>query len=154
MDNVRKTLGGNSHLSPKGQLYAKVLPEFIRERVPNAKAKTIGAAAPHELEDVTAMPFLVWTSTLNRTMETAAHLPVEYSITHIGRLDEIDSGALCTGLTYEEVGQQYPEEYAARKEDKLGYRYPHGGELRQMMPTDPPLCLPSANAALALSLFC
>lgn len=47
---------------------------------------------------------------------------------NLPRLNEIDSGPLCTGKTYEEVKRVMPEEYAARKADKLGYRYPAGGE--------------------------
>lgn len=29
-------------------------------------------------------------------------------------------------MTYEEIAEKMPEEYAARKKDKLGYRYPSG----------------------------
>ena len=32
------------------------------------------------------------------------------------------------GLTYDQVAAQYPDEYTARQADKLGYRYPGGGE--------------------------
>ena len=32
------------------------------------------------------------------------------------------------GLTYEEVAARFPSEYKARQADKLGYRYPGGGE--------------------------
>lgn len=31
-------------------------------------------------------------------------------------------------MTYEEIAEKFPEEFAARKRDKLNYRYPHGGE--------------------------
>jgi len=40
-------------------------------------------------------------------------------------LDEIYAG-VCDGMTYEEIAQVYPEEAAARKADKFGYRYPRG----------------------------
>ncbi len=36
-------------------------------------------------------------------------------------LDEIDAGA-CDGMTYEQIAKEMPEEYAARKKDKLRYR--------------------------------
>ena len=29
-------------------------------------------------------------------------------------------------MTYEEIAEKMPSEYAARKKDKLGYRYPSG----------------------------
>jgi hypothetical protein len=32
----------------------------------------------------------------------------------------------CDGMTYEEIEEQFPEEFARRSEDKLAYRYPRG----------------------------
>lgn len=40
-------------------------------------------------------------------------------------LDELFAGA-CDGMTYEEIEEQYPEEYQLRENDKLAYRYPRG----------------------------
>ena len=40
-------------------------------------------------------------------------------------LDEIYAG-VCDGMTYEEIEANYPEEFALRRENKLGYRYPRG----------------------------
>ncbi len=40
-------------------------------------------------------------------------------------LDEINAG-ICDGMTYEDIAQRYPEEYAARKKDKLRYRWARG----------------------------
>jgi hypothetical protein len=39
--------------------------------------------------------------------------------------DELYAG-ICDGLTYKEIEEQYPEEFARRQEDKLTYRYPRG----------------------------
>jgi 6-phosphofructo-2-kinase / fructose-2,6-biphosphatase 3 len=36
-------------------------------------------------------------------------------------LDEINAGA-CDGMTYEEIAERMPEEFQARKKDKLRYR--------------------------------
>lgn len=33
---------------------------------------------------------------------------------------------ICEGLTYEEIQEKYPHEFAWRDQDKLKYRYPHG----------------------------
>lgn len=41
-------------------------------------------------------------------------------------LDELDSG-VCDGLTYQEIKERYPEDFAARDDDKYNYRY-RGGE--------------------------
>ncbi|GFH23018.1 6PF2K domain-containing protein, partial [Haematococcus lacustris] len=40
-------------------------------------------------------------------------------------LDEIDAG-VCDGMTYKQIAREMPEEFAARKQDKLRYRYPAG----------------------------
>jgi len=40
-------------------------------------------------------------------------------------LDELFAGA-CDGMTYEEIEEQFPEEFERRSKDKLAYRYPRG----------------------------
>ncbi len=65
------------------------------------------------------MPVSVWTSTLKRTINTAELLPFPKLRWKV--LDEIQAG-LYDGMTYKEIEEQYPEEYAARKRDKLRYR--------------------------------
>jgi 6-phosphofructo-2-kinase/fructose-2,6-biphosphatase len=62
----------------------------------------------------------VWTSTLRRTIQTAQNLP--YAKLKWKALDEIDAG-ICDGMTYAEVAEKYPEEFLARKKDKLRYRW-------------------------------
>ena len=32
----------------------------------------------------------------------------------------------CDGMTYEEIEEQFPEEFVRREKDKLAYRYPRG----------------------------
>ncbi|KAJ3240052.1 Fructose-2,6-bisphosphatase [Chytriomyces hyalinus] len=66
----------------------------------------------------------VWTSTLKRTIQTASHLA--YPQLQWKALDELDSGA-CDALTYEEIEERHPEDFAARDDDKYNYRY-KGGE--------------------------
>ncbi|MEW5318299.1 MAG: hypothetical protein WDW38_009532 [Sanguina aurantia] len=61
----------------------------------------------------------VWTSTLKRTIQTARGIP--FPKLRWKALDEIDAG-ICDGFTYEEVDAKYPEEFRARKLDKLKYR--------------------------------
>jgi broad specificity phosphatase PhoE len=40
-------------------------------------------------------------------------------------LDELFAGA-CDGMTYEQIEEQFPEEFQLRQTDKLAYRYPRG----------------------------
>jgi 6-phosphofructo-2-kinase/fructose-2,6-biphosphatase len=103
--NVLERIGGNTHLSPGGRTYAANLQHYYAERI-----------APYgEIE--------VWTSTLVRTQETAEILgkkPLQWRA-----LNEIEAG-VCDGLTYAEIKERLPEEWRARKRDKLTYRYPQG----------------------------
>lgn len=68
----------------------------------------------------------VWTSTLRRTIATARFLPADYNQLQWKALDELDAGS-CDGMTYSEIKEAYPEDFAARDEDKYNYRY-RGGE--------------------------
>lgn len=99
-------IGGDSDLTSAGELYAQNLAQFVRER-----------------SDRDTWP-LVLTSTLRRTKQTAAPLPGEKIA--LRALDELNAG-ICDGMTYAQIAERHPGEYAARAEDKLRYRYP-GGE--------------------------
>ncbi|GBP28387.1 hypothetical protein EVAR_102959_1 [Eumeta japonica] len=101
--NAIGRIGGNSSLSARGQSYARVLAEHL------------SAVASRDLR--------VWTSELLRTKQTAAHIPAPKRA--IRALNELDAG-ICEGMTYEEMQEQYPQEFAWRDQDKLRYRYPWG----------------------------
>jgi len=77
-----------------------------------------GGSAAQTSEGLT-MPVSVWTSTLKRTIHTAELLPFPKLRWKV--LDEIQAG-LYDGMTYEQIEEQFPEEFAARKRDKLRYR--------------------------------
>ncbi|KAI8868658.1 bifunctional 6-phosphofructo-2-kinase/fructose-2,6-bisphosphate 2-phosphatase, partial [Ramicandelaber brevisporus] len=111
MANVSGKLGGDTDLSPRGHMYAKTLPRLIKEHMGDR-------------------PLTVWTSTLRRTIQTVRYL--DYPKLHWKALDELDAG-VCDGLTYEEVAELYPQEYAARDEDKFNYRYPGGESYRDVV---------------------
>jgi len=101
-------LGGDSALSDKGEQYASALAKFMR----------IMDIKPAEL----------WISTLQRTYQTALQIASGIpKILQISGLNEIYAGA-CEGMTYEQMEKEKPEEFLARKKDKLRYRYPGGGE--------------------------
>ncbi|KAI0637301.1 bifunctional 6-phosphofructo-2-kinase/fructose-2,6-bisphosphate 2-phosphatase [Trametes polyzona] len=103
--NVEGKIGGDSPLSERGMRYARALPALITDNIGDA-------------------PLTVWTSTLQRTIQTAQYLP--YTKLTWKSLDELDAG-VCDGMTYEEIEQAYPEDFANRDEDKFNYRY-RGGE--------------------------
>jgi broad specificity phosphatase PhoE/predicted kinase len=103
--NVLGRIGGDSALSPRGREYAKNLAAHVHAH--------FGAASDLD----------VWTSTLRRTQETAAPLGID--VGEWRALDEIDAGE-CDGMTYAEIEHSLPHEFAARRRDKLGYRYPRG----------------------------
>ncbi|KAL3144542.1 hypothetical protein ABBQ32_004273 [Trebouxia sp. C0010 RCD-2024] len=108
--NMFAKIGGDSNISPQGQVYAKLLPDLLVDRVPLTS-------------DGQTMPVSVWTSTLRRTIQTAELLP--FPKLRWKMLDEIQAG-IFDGWTYEDIEKQMPQEYAARKKDKLKYRYPSG----------------------------
>jgi broad specificity phosphatase PhoE len=117
-------IGGDSPLSAAGEAYALKLAEYVVEHV--CKDETG--------EHVKAR---LWTSSLKRTIQTARAIPhpklvhpdgsewVQMAPRVMRNLDEIYAG-VCDGMTYADIEAAYPEEYAMRKEDKLGYRYPRG----------------------------
>ena len=100
--NQAGRLGGDSELSPRGIEYARAL-------------ATQFDPAPSGLA--------VWTSTLKRSMQTARYLKLQ--ATEWRQLDEIDAG-VCDGMTYDEMKRRMPDIYAARKADKLRFRFPQG----------------------------
>eukprot|EP00736_Rhodelphis_marinus_P000105 Rmarinus@m.19836 len=119
--NTKGYLGGDSPLSDLGQEYAKILGEFI----PTHLRKTQDEESHWAYGDPAASQTqpVVWTSTLRRTIMTSEHLP--YRNIQWRALDEIDAG-ICDGMTYEEIKKSMPDVHAARKADKLRYRYPRG----------------------------
>jgi broad specificity phosphatase PhoE/predicted kinase len=126
LSNLRGAIGGDSELTLRGETYARALADFMRTRQTEgqeaARAKP-SSVIPPSMQPSSGSPITVWTSTLRRTVQTASYLttqPVRWRA-----LDEIDAG-LCDGMTYAEIKEKMPAEYAARKADKFGYRYPRG----------------------------
>ncbi|MEQ1504648.1 MAG: 6-phosphofructo-2-kinase/fructose-2,6-bisphosphatase, partial [Myxococcota bacterium] len=101
--NVARRIGGDPSLTDRGRAFA-------------TRFATWAAARFDKRPEV-------WTSTLQRTIETARALP--WPSTPVRNLDEIDAGQF-DGWTYDEVAARHPDEAAARRTDKLRYRYPRG----------------------------
>jgi len=103
-------IGGDSNLTSRGAEYAQKLAGWLTTALP---------------ADRPAAELSILTSTLRRAIETAAHLPPAANRVELRSLDEIDAGQ-CDGLTYDEIAERMPDEYAARAANKLTYRYPRG----------------------------
>ncbi|KAI7880841.1 bifunctional 6-phosphofructo-2-kinase/fructose-2,6-bisphosphate 2-phosphatase [Lichtheimia hyalospora FSU 10163] len=109
--NVQDKIGGDADLSPRGQMYANRLPDLIKEHVGDR-------------------PLTVWTSSMKRTIQTAHHL--HYTKKSWKALDELNTG-VCDGMTYAEIEEKYPEDFARRDEDKFNYRYRGGESYRDLV---------------------
>jgi broad specificity phosphatase PhoE len=118
--NVLGIIGGDADLSARGEEYALQLASFVHDRIPDSEGLT------------------VWTSTLRRTVQTA--LPVATAPLAFRALDEIDAG-ICDGMTYEQIKDQMPDVYAARKADKFRYRYPRGESYEDVIQRLDPLII-------------
>lgn len=101
--NVEGKIGGDSDLSPQGWRYAHALRDFVKTQcIDNLK---------------------VWTSWLNRTIQTASYIDAPQE--RWKALNEIDAG-ICEEMTYKEIEDQHPDEFRARDAAKFQYRYPRG----------------------------
>jgi broad specificity phosphatase PhoE len=60
---------------------------------------------------------------MKRTQQTASYLPG--TSTPWRALNELDVGD-CEALTYEQIQEKFPKEFALRDQDKYHYRYPRG----------------------------
>ncbi|CCK71632.1 bifunctional nucleoside/nucleotide kinase/histidine phosphatase family protein KNAG_0H02190 [Huiozyma naganishii CBS 8797] len=117
-DNVAGRVGGDSHLTVRGQRYARALHKFIDTQ-----------RSIQEQEQRDNREFFVWTSMLQRAIETSHDFEnSEYPLKQMRMLDEINAGDF-DGLTNAQIEQIAPREYKLRQCDKLRYRYPGtGGE--------------------------
>jgi len=102
--NLYGKIGGDSGLSSQGLKYAiKLAAHFQKLKLNN---------------------FHFWTSELVRTHQTTQHFDPSLR-TVKSQLNEIRSGDF-DGMTYEDIAESHPVEFADRDNDKLRYKYPHG----------------------------
>lgn len=81
--NLSGQIGGDADLSERGERYAKLLPELVKQ-----------SGLPKDA------PLTIWTSTLKRTSQTAKYLVEELGWEKLQwkALDELDSG-VCDAMT-------------------------------------------------------
>ncbi|KAF3422625.1 hypothetical protein E2986_13940 [Frieseomelitta varia] len=101
--NLEGKIGGDSELSDRGWEYAKALASYITSQ--------------------NIQGLRVWTSWLKRTIQTASDVNAPQE--RWKALNEIDAG-ICEEMTYEEIADKYPTDFAARDQNKFSYRYPRG----------------------------
>lgn len=145
IDNELGRLGGDSPLTERGHCYGQALHRFItqkrKEWLMEQKSKLAQASFPPQPGDNTPpypdmnrdldeKNFCVWTSMLQRSVESAEYFEVDddYDVKNWEMLNELNAGQF-EGMTYEEIARRFPEEYHKRANDKLNYIYPGvGGE--------------------------
>ena len=116
--NMAGVVGTDMPLTSRGATFAQSLASFINGQQPG--------------------PGTIWTSTLQRTIQTAK--PLQSQTHQLKVLDEIDAG-ICDGMTYQQIEDQMPGEFARRKNDKLRYRYPRGESYEDVIARLDPLIL-------------
>ncbi|XP_077984994.1 6-phosphofructo-2-kinase/fructose-2,6-bisphosphatase-like isoform X2 [Glandiceps talaboti] len=108
--NLKGRIGGDADLSDRGRHYRAALAEYMtNEHLPDLK---------------------VWTSQLKRTSQTAEG--IDAPIEQWKALNELDAG-VCDEMTYEEIQEKHPEEFALRDQDKYHYRYPKGESYQDLV---------------------
>ncbi len=134
-DNRDGKIGGDAPLTEKGEKYSNALASFIDYKQKEFRKRQLKHFEDRKkiLPSAVSIPessnYCVWSSMLKRTIQTASSFDeTRYFPKEMRMLNELGSG-ICDGLTYKEIEKKYPEEYMARKLDKLRYRYPGiGGE--------------------------
>ncbi|GAB0135540.1 hypothetical protein EsDP_00003874 [Epichloe bromicola] len=145
VDNELGKLGGDSVLTERGHYYGLALYTFItqkrKEWLMEQKSKLAQATFPplpgdntppypDMNRDLDEKNYCVWTSMLQRSVETAEYFDADddYDVKNWEMLNELNTGQF-EGMTYEEIACKYPEEFHKRSRDKLNYIYPGvGGE--------------------------
>lgn len=146
IDNLSGRIGGDSHLTKRGDKFARTLARFMdfqrrdfrKKQLENFSSrlelKYNSIFTEDDIQSIeNAVPtepnFCVWTSMLLRAIETGQYFDDKlYSVKEMRMLNELGGGKF-EGLTYNEIQNKFPQEFDSRLKDKLSYRYPGvGGE--------------------------
>lgn len=141
-DNVKGRIGGNAPLTERGRRFSQALVRFVDFKRKEFRMRQLQQyqkemheehyrhlLAVGEMKPPVEPDFQVLSSMLKRSVQTSEYFPESrYQIKQLRALDELGSGNF-DGMTYQEIQDLYPEEFAARLADKMAYRYPGmGGE--------------------------
>lgn len=147
IDNQLGKIGGDAPLSENGQKYGRDLSKFITSQWEEWEIRQQDKEAhthlpplpgdhtppnPHyqgEGDALSGRNFCVWTSMLQRSVETAESFDdEEFDLKQMRMLNELYAGSM-EGMTYSDIKEKHAEQYNLRLQDKLAYRYPGpGGE--------------------------
>lgn len=141
-DNEKGRIGGDASVTERGDRYSKALAKFMEYKKKEFRRQQLaeyaklvrlveqsGSEPPTPMSEPEPVNFCVWTSMLQRAVETARYFDEnDFDLKEMRMLNEIDAG-ICDGMSYEEIRENLPQEYSARMANKIGYRYPGvGGE--------------------------
>ncbi|KAK8386588.1 hypothetical protein O3P69_010904 [Scylla paramamosain] len=101
--NIEGRIGGDAELSENGRKFGNALAKYIKEQ--------------------NISKLRVWTSWLKRTIQTAEGIDAPQE--RWKALNEIDAG-VCEEMTYAEIKEKFPEDFASRDQNKFSFRYPRG----------------------------
>ncbi|XP_050725518.1 6-phosphofructo-2-kinase/fructose-2,6-bisphosphatase-like isoform X3 [Eriocheir sinensis] len=101
--NIEGRIGGDADLSENGRKFGSALAKYIEEQ--------------------NISKLRVWTSWLKRTIQTAEGIDAPQE--RWKALNEIDAG-ICEEMTYTEIKEKFPEDFAARDQNKFSFRYTRG----------------------------
>jgi 6-phosphofructo-2-kinase/fructose-2,6-biphosphatase len=90
----------------------------------------------------------VWTSTLRRSIQTAYGLPCAQRV-RWRALRDIDAG-VCDGLTNAQFKETYPDDFKAREENKLTYRFGRGENYADVIARLEPVLIEMERTTLPL----
>ncbi|KHJ35454.1 putative 6- ructo-2-kinase pfk26 [Erysiphe necator] len=145
VDNTLGKIGGDSDLTEEGEHFATALYNFVDKKrhqwEMNQTKRALNSMNlpqpgdqsppyPDLLGELETKNFCIWTSMLKRSISTAKEFcdDENYDAKHWEMLNEMHAGSF-EGLTDDYIASEYPEEYAKRAMNRLGYIYPGvGGE--------------------------
>ncbi|KAK5082616.1 6-phosphofructo-2-kinase [Exophiala xenobiotica] len=122
-DDCVRRIGRHSPLSTTGQQYAQSMTKFILHQL-SIWEKDKGTVPQDRKQKLN-----IWTSMMTQAIQTAQHFTTaQYMVKNSPLLNDLHAGKM-TGMTFEEINQQYPREMADRKAAPVSYRWPGpGGE--------------------------
>jgi len=126
--NLQDRIGGDPSLTDAGQVFAQRLADEIESKSATgfqSKHDSSNSEAVKGLQFEPKNDLFVWTSNLNRTIETVQHVECRAKVPW-GGLAEIDAG-VCECMTYKDFKEKLTSQYMKRQRNKATWRYP-GGE--------------------------
>ncbi|KAK9729093.1 hypothetical protein K7432_000536 [Basidiobolus ranarum] len=119
-ESIVNSYKGDSALNARGVRYAENLKNVLLSH--RQKKKIAG----EELR-----PFGIWTSTRQRSVNTAQFFPAEVPVRQVAGLLELNPGEV-DELTSAEILAKFPEEYEKHQKDPYNHRYPRGESYHEL----------------------